>query len=95
LQIKRYEKLETIEDRRKLAREIYDNFIMKELLSHTHVMIILLLLDCLVSHVIRPLFFSLSVVSVLAHTQRDGTSSGFFHQFELIGLILLSLLPLP
>ncbi|XP_046442093.1 G protein-coupled receptor kinase 1-like [Daphnia pulex] len=35
-EIKRYEKLETIEDRRKLAREIYDNFIMKELLSHTH-----------------------------------------------------------
>lgn len=41
LQIKRYEKLETIEDRRKLAREIYDNFIMKELLSHTHVIMIL------------------------------------------------------
>lgn len=37
-QIKRYEKLETVEERRKLAREIYDNFIMKELLSHTHVM---------------------------------------------------------
>ena len=37
LQIKRYEKLETTEERRKLAREIYDNFIMKELLSHTHV----------------------------------------------------------
>lgn len=36
-QIKRYEKLETVEERRKLAREIYDNFIMKELLSHTHV----------------------------------------------------------
>lgn len=39
LQIKRYEKLETIEERRKLAREIYDNFIMKELLSHTHVIL--------------------------------------------------------
>ena len=38
VQIKRYEKLETVEERRKLAREIYDNFIMKELLSHTHVM---------------------------------------------------------
>ena len=37
LQIKRYEKMETVEERRKLAREIYDNFIMKELLSHTHV----------------------------------------------------------
>lgn len=36
-QIRRYEKLETVEERRKLAREIYDNFIMKELLSHTHV----------------------------------------------------------
>lgn len=35
-EIRRYEKLETIEERRKLAREIYDNFIMKELLSHTH-----------------------------------------------------------
>jgi len=35
-EIKRYEKMETVEERRKLAREIYDNFIMKELLSHTH-----------------------------------------------------------
>lgn len=35
-EIKRYEKLETIEERREAAREIYDNFIMKELLSHTH-----------------------------------------------------------
>ncbi|KAG1691855.1 G protein-coupled receptor kinase 1 [Nymphon striatum] len=35
-EIKRYEKLETPEERRKLAREIYDNFIMKELLSHAH-----------------------------------------------------------
>jgi hypothetical protein len=26
-----------VEDRRKQAREIYDNFIMKELLSHSHV----------------------------------------------------------
>ncbi|KAI7688739.1 G protein-coupled receptor kinase 1 [Sarcoptes scabiei] len=35
-EIKRYEKLETVEERRQTAREIYDNFIMKELLSHTH-----------------------------------------------------------
>ncbi|CAG7720404.1 unnamed protein product [Allacma fusca] len=35
-EIKKYEKLETKEERQKLAREIYDNFIMKELLSHTH-----------------------------------------------------------
>ncbi|KAF8787490.1 G protein-coupled receptor kinase 1 like protein [Argiope bruennichi] len=35
-EIKRYEKLETVEDRRAAARDIYDNFIMKELLSHTH-----------------------------------------------------------
>ncbi|XP_017488947.1 PREDICTED: G protein-coupled receptor kinase 1-like [Rhagoletis zephyria] len=35
-EIKRYEKLETVEERRQAAREIYDNFIMKELLSHTH-----------------------------------------------------------
>ncbi|KAG8200190.1 hypothetical protein JTE90_024973 [Oedothorax gibbosus] len=35
-EIKRYEKLETVEDRRTAARDIYDNFIMKELLSHTH-----------------------------------------------------------
>ncbi|RWS12294.1 G protein-coupled receptor kinase 1-like protein [Dinothrombium tinctorium] len=34
--IKRYEKLETVEERRQAAREIYDNFIMKELLSQTH-----------------------------------------------------------
>ncbi|XP_025195273.1 G protein-coupled receptor kinase 1 isoform X1 [Melanaphis sacchari] len=35
-EIKRYEKLESIDERRKLARDIYDNYIMKELLSHTH-----------------------------------------------------------
>lgn len=37
LQIKNYEKTECPEERKKLAREIYDNFIMKEMLSHTHV----------------------------------------------------------
>ncbi|KAK0157150.1 hypothetical protein PV327_011357 [Microctonus hyperodae] len=36
-EIKAYEKLECPEERRKLAREIYDNFIMKELLAHSHV----------------------------------------------------------
>lgn len=35
-EIKAYEKLECPEDRRKLAREIYDNYIMKELLAHSH-----------------------------------------------------------
>ncbi|KAL5288004.1 ADRBK2 family protein [Megaselia abdita] len=35
-QIKNYEKTECPEERKKLAREIYDNFIMKEMLSHTH-----------------------------------------------------------
>jgi len=35
-EIKRFESLETEEERRTAAREIYDNFIMKELLSHTH-----------------------------------------------------------
>lgn len=41
LQIKAYEKLETVEERMKQARDIYDNFIMKELLAHTHVSIAL------------------------------------------------------
>ncbi|KAI5718718.1 hypothetical protein M8J77_025778 [Diaphorina citri] len=36
LGIKNYEKLECSEERRKLARDIYDNFIMKELLAHAH-----------------------------------------------------------
>ena len=36
-QIKAYEKLETAEERRTAARIIYDNFIMKELLAHSHV----------------------------------------------------------
>lgn len=36
-QIKNYEKTECLEERRKLAKEVYDNFIMKEMLSHTHV----------------------------------------------------------
>ncbi|KAI1291760.1 G protein-coupled receptor kinase 1 [Halotydeus destructor] len=35
-EIKRYESLETVEERRTAARDIYDNFIMRELLSHTH-----------------------------------------------------------
>ncbi|CAG0878911.1 unnamed protein product, partial [Darwinula stevensoni] len=35
-EIKRYEKTENLEERRKLAREIYDNFIMRELLSNSH-----------------------------------------------------------
>lgn len=37
LQIKNYEKTECLDERRKLAKEVYDNFIMKEMLSHTHV----------------------------------------------------------
>ena len=36
-QIKQYEKLETVEERMKLAKEIYDNYIMKELLASSHV----------------------------------------------------------
>ncbi|UYV84956.1 ADRBK2 [Cordylochernes scorpioides] len=35
-EIKAYEKLETVEERRQAARDLYDNYIMKELLSHTH-----------------------------------------------------------
>ncbi|XP_059481105.1 G protein-coupled receptor kinase 1 [Neocloeon triangulifer] len=35
-EIKKYEKLDAVEDRRRVAREIYDNFIMKELLAHSH-----------------------------------------------------------
>ncbi|XP_055339814.1 G protein-coupled receptor kinase 1-like [Paramacrobiotus metropolitanus] len=35
-EIKRYSKMETPEDRRKSAKEIYDQFIMKELLTCTH-----------------------------------------------------------
>ncbi|KAJ1520001.1 hypothetical protein ONE63_004232 [Megalurothrips usitatus] len=35
-EIKLYEKLETAEERRTAARIIYDNFIMKELLAHSH-----------------------------------------------------------
>lgn len=37
LQIKAYEKLECSEERMKQARDIYDNFIMKELLARSHV----------------------------------------------------------
>lgn len=35
-QIKQYEAIETTEERRTAAKEIYDNFIMRELLGHTH-----------------------------------------------------------
>ena len=34
--IKRFEKLETDEERWKIAKDIYDHFIMKELLSSSH-----------------------------------------------------------
>jgi hypothetical protein len=40
--IKNYEKLETDEERWKAAKDIYDQFIMKELLSSSHVIIFLL-----------------------------------------------------
>jgi hypothetical protein len=36
-QIKRFEKLETDEERWRIGKEIYDQFIMKELLSNSHV----------------------------------------------------------
>lgn len=36
-QIKRFEKLETDEERWRVGKEIYDQFIMKELLSNSHV----------------------------------------------------------
>ncbi|CAF1543514.1 unnamed protein product, partial [Didymodactylos carnosus] len=35
-EIKRFEKLETDEERWKVGKEIYDQFIMKELLSNSH-----------------------------------------------------------
>jgi beta-adrenergic-receptor kinase len=35
-QIRRYESLETVEERRAAAREIYDSCIMRELLAHSH-----------------------------------------------------------
>ena len=48
-QIKEYERLQSFDDRLARAREIYDNFIMKELLSCSHVCIyftfILIFLD--------------------------------------------------
>lgn len=37
MQIKNFEKTESYEERKELAREIYDNFIMEEMLSHTYV----------------------------------------------------------
>lgn len=37
LQIKQFEKTECYDERKKMAREIYDNFIMEELLTHTYV----------------------------------------------------------
>lgn len=35
-EIKKYESLDTPEERQRAAKEIYDNFVMKELLSHSH-----------------------------------------------------------
>jgi len=36
-EIRNFEKTECRDERRKLAKSIYDNFIMREMLSHTHV----------------------------------------------------------
>lgn len=36
-EIRNYEKTECPDERKKLAKSIYDNFIMREMLSHTHV----------------------------------------------------------
>lgn len=38
-QIKRFENVELDEERIQLGKEVYDNFIMKELLSQSHVSI--------------------------------------------------------
>ena len=43
-QIKKFEKLESDEERIKAGKEIYDQFIMKELLSQSHVSIAHLLM---------------------------------------------------
>jgi beta-adrenergic-receptor kinase len=43
-EIKRFEKLETDEERWRVGKEIYDQFIMKELLSNSHVNLLLFLL---------------------------------------------------
>ena len=40
-QIKKFEKLESDEDRIKAGKDIYDQFIMKELLSQSHVSFII------------------------------------------------------
>lgn len=42
LQIKEYEKLESHGERQEKSKEIYDNFIMKELLARTHVSFLLI-----------------------------------------------------
>lgn len=39
-EIRTYEKTECPDERKKLAKSIYDNFIMKEMLSHTHVSVL-------------------------------------------------------
>ena len=38
-QIKRYEKTDSIEERKRIGKEIYDKFIMKELLANPHVQV--------------------------------------------------------
>lgn len=43
-EIRTYEKTECPDERKKLAKSIYDNFIMKEMLSHTHVSFDLIIL---------------------------------------------------
>ena len=58
LQIRRYEKIELFEERKDSAKTIYDEFIMKELLSHTHVS----------THIIYTLlYFSLSSIGSFRH----------------------------
>ena len=45
-QIRKFEKLDSDEERIKLGKDIYDQFIMKELLSQTHVSTTDFLLSC-------------------------------------------------
>lgn len=35
-EMRKYESLDSVEERQKAAKDIYDNFVMKELLSHSH-----------------------------------------------------------
>lgn len=95
-EIRNYEKTECPDERKKLAKSVYDSFIMKEMLSHTHVSHNLLL-RCLINVFFfrnTPRNVSLTWTATYKRTRSPQTSLSltlrkFFTIYEVIRLSAL------